>query len=178
MVAVGNSWIVPEDIGLYGGYATSVSPAIFIPDANIKEEFRCEGRDLPADFHDLLQSKSRKVNLYIQGTGHMIPEGGIAAIMGVSGGGYGDVLERDPDSVMRDLKADVISPWTAKNVYHVAYDEKKLTVDYEKTRQLRAQERKDRIKRGIPLKEFEKEWLKKKPPEAALKNYGKWPHAF
>ena len=179
IVPLGNSWVVPEDIGLFGGYAATVSPAIFIPDANVLEQIREPDVHLPTSLHEVLEQKSIKGNLVleVQGGGHTLPEGAVFVITGVSGPGYGDVLERDPESVMKDLRADIISHWTAQNVYHVAYDQKTLQVDHEGTELLRAKERKNRIQRGVPLKEFEKEWLKKRPPEAALKNYGKWPDA-
>ena len=53
----------------------------------------------------------------------------------------------------------------------------KLRVDQEETARLREEEKKARIKRGKPYDQFEKEWLKKKPPEEALKFYGSWPDA-
>ena len=38
------------------------------------------------------------------------------------GGGYGDVLERDPQDVMRDAEEDLVSQNVANNVYKVIYD--------------------------------------------------------
>jgi len=52
---------------------------------------------------------------------------------------------------------------------------KTLEADLQATERAREEERQDRIKRGKPYAEFEKEWTTKKPPEEALKCYGTWP---
>ena len=76
---------------------------------------------------------------------------------------------------MQDLEKEVISHWAAKNVYKVVYDEKRLTVDEEKTLASREEERIDRIKRGQKYEEFEKEWVKKRPNDQTIEFYGPWP---
>jgi len=104
-------------------------------------------------------------------------EGDLVAGGTGGGGGYADPIERDPSLVMQDLENGVISHWAAKNIYKVAYDERRLAVDEEKTKHLREQERKDRKKRGKKFKQFEKEWLKKKPSDETLEFYGTWPES-
>ena len=52
-------------------------------------------------------------------------EGELYMICQGSGGGYGDVLERDPEAVMADLEADYISHPTAREIYCVVYDEER-----------------------------------------------------
>ena len=101
--------------------------------------------------------------------------GDIWVIFSGGGGGYGDVLEREPEMVMDDLKKAVISHWTAENVYHVVYDPETLEADVEKTEQLRQKERDDRKARGMTWTKFEKEWSKLRPPEDILDYYGSWP---
>ena len=101
--------------------------------------------------------------------------GDIWVVFSGGGAGYGDVLERDPEMVMDDLRKEVISHWTAENVYHVAYDPETLEADVEKTEQLRKKEREDRKSRGMTWAEFEKEWSKLSPPEDILDYYGSWP---
>ena len=90
------------------------------------------------------------------------------------GGGYGDVLERDPEMVMKDLKEKAISEWAAENVYKVVYNKDTLMPDQKKTEELRSKEKAARTKRGKAYEEFEKEWLKLRPPEEALKYFGPW----
>lgn len=101
----------------------------------------------------------------------------ITVALSSGGAGYGDPLDRDPMAVERDLRDRLISEWSAANIYKVAYDPAKQRVNLEETKRLRAEERRARIARGRPLREFETEWLKRKPPEEILKFYGSWPDA-
>jgi N-methylhydantoinase B len=54
-----------------------------------------------------------------------------------AGGGYGDPLERDPESVLGDVLDGYVSLEGAKEDYGVVIDEQKLAVDYEATERLR-----------------------------------------
>jgi len=97
---------------------------------------------------------------------------------GAPGGkGYGDVLEREPQAVVDDVRDEIISDWTAHNVYHVAYDDETWTADAEKTQELRRRESERRLSQGKSYDEFEKEWLKRRPSEDQLVYYGSWPDA-
>ena len=71
-------------------------------------------------------------------------EGSLMAGGGTGGTGYGDVLERNPQSVVADVRNELISDWIARNVYHVAYDAETWIADEEKTKELRDREREDR----------------------------------
>ena len=92
------------------------------------------------------------------------------------GAGYGDVLERDPGMVLKDVKKGMCTHWAASNLYKIVYDEKTLRLDAEKTELLRDGERRERLKRGKKYNEFELEWSKLKPPEKILEYYGTYPH--
>src|SRR5262249_18614260 len=100
-------------------------------------------------------------------------------LFGFSGGGpgYGDPLERDPDTVMEDLRKCVISDLTAQHIYKVAYDPDRRKVDPEKTKQLRQEERNSRLARGKKYEDFLRSWEKQSPPQEALQFYGTWPDA-
>ena len=100
-------------------------------------------------------------------------------LFGFSGGGpgYGDPLERDPESVLEDLKKNIISEWTARNIYRVAYDAERGKLDVEKTRQQREDERRARLQRGKSHDEFQRDWSKLSPPKEILQYYGSWPDA-
>jgi acetophenone carboxylase len=100
-------------------------------------------------------------------------------LFGFSGGGpgYGDPLERDPESVVDDLKKNIISDWTARNIYKIAYDQERRKVDVENTLRLRQEEKRARLARGVPFERFQDEWSKKSPPKDALLYYGTWPDA-
>ena len=103
--------------------------------------------------------------------------GDIIVNQATGGSSYGDVLERAPDLVMKDIKDEIISHWTAENVYKVVYDHQTLEVDGAKTHEVRQKEKENRLKRGRSYQDFEKEWSQKKPKDDILKYYGSWPDA-
>lgn len=175
----GTSWRFPPSIGLFGGYAGGVSPSVRIKGAKWKEMFQSADKNIPTNFHDLLMKKpvGGEYAVLPMQPGSLVFEGDSFALIAVSAGGYGDVLERDPDLVMRDIRRKVTSHWTAKNVYKVAYDPETLRVNQEKTKELREAERQDRISLAKPYDKFMQEWSKKRPRQDILKYYGSWPDA-
>ena len=74
-------------------------------------------------------------------------EGELYMICQGSGGGYGDVLERDPALVMKDLAEELLSHDIARDIYQVVYDERTLVVDEAATRLKRSEYRALRIRR-------------------------------
>ena len=101
----------------------------------------------------------------------------ITVAFATGGAGYGDPLERDPESVGDDIDKGLVSEWAAEHVYQVVWDSERRRVDAAATGQRRADERRARIARGLPYAEFEAEWLQRKPPEEILTWYGSWPDA-
>ena len=91
------------------------------------------------------------------------------------GGGYGDVLEREPALVMEDLWTNVISHEVARSVYRVVYDPETLTPDLPATARERELAREERRARGKPFAEFIQDWLAQWPTDDKLKYYGHWP---
>src|SRR3546814_15367011 len=91
-------------------------------------------------------------------------EGEIYMICQGSGGGYGDVLERDPELVMKDLREDLMSHENAHDIYKVVSDQAKLVVDVETTAEFRAADRRQRIARGKPYDACVAEWVPPAPP--------------
>jgi len=100
-----------------------------------------------------------------QGELYMIAQG--------TGGGYGDVIERDPELVVDDLQLDRISEEVATKLYGVAWTPETYVVDQEGTAALRADIRKTRLARGKPYHEFVAEFVKPEPPKELL-YYGSW----
>ncbi len=90
-----------------------------------------------------------------------------------TGGGYGDVLERDPELVVKDLREGLISDWVARNIYRVACDSESLALDTQETERLRAAERAARLERGVPVPEFVEAWNRPEPPDD-VPYYGCW----
>ena len=103
-------------------------------------------------------------------------EGDVMAFCFSAGGaGYGDPLEADPEEVARDYVAGLISAWTVREIYKVAYDEAEQVVDVEETERLRSQEREARAARDTDWAAFEAEWSQLSPPEDLLVWFGSWP---
>lgn len=60
------------------------------------------------------------------------------------GGGFGDPLDRDPERVLRDYRDGIVSKVSAIDIYGVALCEDGRSVDVEATRDIRAQQNKQR----------------------------------
>ena len=90
-----------------------------------------------------------------------------------SGGGYGDLLERDPALVIMDIEESLISPDWAKKLYKVVFDEKTLAVDEAATKKMRDEYREQRKKQGVPYAEFVKKHVRDIPPDD-VPFYGSW----
>lgn len=165
-------------LGIFGGYAGPPTCVLEVRNTGLGLNINENYGSLPADIRDFairrpiqgvysFMSADRPVRILRQGDILVTVTGGA--------GGYGDVLERDPELVMQDIKKCITSHWAAQYVYHVAYDAKTLRVDYGRTQELRNAEREGRKKRAKRYHEFEAEWLKKRPKETILKYYGSWP---
>jgi acetophenone carboxylase len=166
--------------GLFGGYPAMAKFGLEIKKADIFEKMKRGDADIPTDIRETLTERAIKGE-YCIGTNvrsvRSVSEGDIWFCMQTGTGGYGDVLERDPTAVVKDVENKIISPWAAKNIYKVKYDEDTLKVNLRETERLRQKERKLRLKRGKPFAEFEREWNKKKPDQSILEHYGTWPDA-
>lgn len=164
----------PINYGIMGGYAGSLHPMVYIREADWQSIFKNPTKQVN-DFTQLmtLEGISRLPSFMSLETPLLNDDGWISG--NGSSGGFGDVLEREPESVMRDLRRGLISDWAAKNVYRVAFNPEALELDLIGTENLREQERAERKKRGRPYAEFNKNWLQKKPSEYQLRYYGPWP---
>ncbi|OGO35971.1 MAG: hypothetical protein A2147_00370 [Chloroflexi bacterium RBG_16_57_8] len=169
--------------GLFGGYASNAAPGVGIENSNILELMAKGEKNIPCSPEEIIEGRVINGDYFLPSSTtarppRVINEGSMSAGGGAAGGqGYGDVLEREPQAVVDDVRDEIISDWTASNVYHVAYDAETWTADVEKTQELRKSAREKRLSQGKGYDEFETEWLKKKPPEDQLVYYGSWPDA-
>jgi acetophenone carboxylase len=170
----------PSANGLFGGYAATTLPGIRVMGSDLLERMRAGDADIPTDDYSLacadpgpgeliLEHQTRGVSI--------LREGDILAASTNGGGGYGDVLERDPDEVLGDVAQSIISAQVAREVYHVAFDEQTMLLDVEGTRLAREAARQERRRRARPYAEFAAEWGTRRPPEEILTYYGEWPSA-
>jgi acetophenone carboxylase len=179
-LCMGNGSKVPLGQPLFGGYASAPIPGISVRNADLLKQMEAGNSKLSMDSRDILENKTVHGDWtfeLIARTPKLYEEGDL--LFGFSGGGpgYGDPLERDAAEVLEDLKKKIVSDWTARNIYHVAYDPGRNKLDAEKTKQQRETERKNRLARGKSFDEFQKEWSKQSPPQDILQFYGRWPDA-
>jgi acetone carboxylase alpha subunit len=168
----------PSAQGLFAGYSCPAYQLMKIKGINVFDVLK-EKPDTIREFDILHLMNDQpipggKYSSHDMGmTFELCNEGEIYMICQGTGGGYGDVLERDPELVMKDLEHDLMSHELAHDIYKVVYDEKSLTVDADATDKLRASYRKERIARGKPFDAFCKEWVTKEPPQHFM-YFGSW----
>jgi len=170
--------VIPTQ-GLFGGYPAPPRPLVIIKDTDVVKQIE-EGAEIPSNLVELVTKRPFKGEYIIKDQflpAQPLMKGWLIASSTCGGSGYGDVLERDPELVIKDVKEGRLSKWAARNVYNVVFDEETLEIDWKATEKAREEERKRRIERGRPYLEFIEEWNKKKPPEEILVNYGDWPDA-
>jgi N-methylhydantoinase B/oxoprolinase/acetone carboxylase alpha subunit len=168
----------PSAQGLFGGYSCPSYQLCKIKGINIFEVLKQNPKAVEVfDIVSLMNEQSIPGGKYSSNdmgmTFELCADGEIYMICQGSGGGYGDVLERDPQLVMKDLSEDLMSHENARDIYQVVYDERSLVVDEAATRALRDQYRRQRIARGKPFDQFCKEWVTQEPPQN-LPYFGSW----
>lgn len=167
----------PSCYGLFGGYGSPAYPLAKIKGVNIFDVLKNTPDKFEFDMLKLLNGDAfdgGQMGTYHMGmTFEAAKAGEVYMICQGSGGGYGDVLERDPHLVMKDVEEDLISPETARAVYHVVFDPDALIVDEAATRDARNAERAARKARGKPYKQFVEEWCTAEPPPD-VPYYGSW----
>jgi len=169
---------MPHNPGLFGGYAGGLNPFLEIRNTDWQPLFQSASDEIPSSYHELASSKQVKFKATQFVSEDFFMNGDGVANGSGSSGGYGDVLERDPELAMDDVRKQITSPWAARNVYHVSFDEETLEVHHSETEKLRSQERERRKKQGKFFDEFIKEWLAKKPSDEIIRSYGPWPEGI
>jgi acetone carboxylase, alpha subunit len=167
----------PAVPGVFGGYGCGTYPLAKIKGVNVLDYLRDDPARWTFDFETLMNDQpfpDARYSTHHMGMGfELVDEGEVYMISQGSGGGYGDVLERDAEAVVADVEAGYLSPETARNIYLVVFDEENLAVDVAATEQARAAERDARKARGVPYAEFVENWVTDEPP-AHLPYYGSW----
>ena len=179
-MCMGNGTKVPLGQPLFGGYASAPIPGISVRKADLLESMRKGDSSVTLDHRAILEECTIHGEWnyeLVARTPKVYEEGDL--LFGFSGGGpgYGDPLERDPHEILEDLRKNIISDWTAQNIYRIAYDPERRKLDAEKTKEQRDAERQARLARGKSYDAFECEWSKLRPPKEILQWYGSWPDA-
>lgn len=169
----------PMTLGLFGGYAVPPTFLQMVHNSNLKQLKSSAGARVPRNLADVYSSSNPEqgerhlhdiamaVRPFRNGDTFYVPVGG--------GGGYGDVLERETEAVMRDLSRKLTTHWAARNVYHVVYDEQSLRVDMAATEAERCGVREERKRRGRPYAEFVAKWQCLRPRPETIAYYGDYP---
>jgi N-methylhydantoinase B/oxoprolinase/acetone carboxylase alpha subunit len=163
---------------LFGGYAPCTVPGIGIRAPGLMDALKA-GEPIDLDFRTIIETKSIGGQWEVEFMGRSIrpyDEGDVMAFCFSAGGaGYGDPLEADPEDVARDFVGGLISAWTMREIYKVAYDEVEQVVLAEETERLRSEERAARAARDTDWATFEAAWSQLSPPEDLLVWFGSWP---
>ncbi|HVW67881.1 MAG TPA: hydantoinase B/oxoprolinase family protein, partial [Steroidobacteraceae bacterium] len=177
--AMGAGVRFPTTLGLFGGYAVPPTFVQYVNGSNMSQLFANGGSTRPTALEDIYGANNPEtgerhfhdVNMTVRpfanGDTYYIAIGG--------GGGFGDPLERDPASVVRDLRTGIVTVWAAENVYQIVVEPRSLTLDVEATARRRSEARRARLKRGRPYAEFVRDWVKQRPPAEILRYYGAYP---
>jgi len=167
----------PAIPGLFGGYGCPAYPLAKIKGVNVFEQMKEAPQTWSFDYETLMNSRpfpGARYSTHHMGMGfELADEGELYMICQGTGGGYGDVLERDPEAVMADVEAGYLSSEAAREIYFVIHDPATLAVDTTGTEAARAAERQARLRRGTPYTEFVEAWATPEPP-AHLPYYGSW----
>lgn len=163
--------------GLFGGYGAPTYPLCKVKNVDVFEVMKTDPGKFVFSLVEIMNTRPFANATYTtHHTGlqfELAKRGELYMITQGAGGGYGDVLERDPGLVVRDLEESLISHETAREIYCLVYNPETLVLDREATAAARQAEREARKKRGVPYAEFRKRWDTARPP-AHLPFYGSW----
>lgn len=165
----------PVANGLFGGYPGRPVGVAYVRNHNLDELIAAD--EAPRDIYEAVERlKGDWSTHHTISPMDLLHEGELVIVTAPSGPGYGDVLDRDPELVMKDLREDSISPRTAQEIYRVVYREDNLVVDSDATEAARDAERQDRLSKAVPYDEWLADWTSRKPPEDVLEFFGEWPN--
>jgi acetophenone carboxylase len=176
-----NSWGSADKIshnpGIMGGYMGPPNPRVVIEGSDLFQRIE-DGEDVELDLHALMTEQGLAGNYRIESSGQpteKFAQGDIMIFSMGGGGGYGDVLERDPGAVQRDLDDGMITADVAERIYGVVFDGETGLIDDDATAKKRARMRRDRLRKAKPFDAFVADWRKKKPKDDIIAYYGDWP---
>ncbi len=168
---------IPPIQGLFGGYACGTYPLSKVQGVDVYDVMLNEPEKFRHSIEEIMNEQpfeGARYTTHHMGMGFDISKRGeLYMISQGAGAGYGDLLERDPVGVVKDIEEGLMSAEVAARLYKVVFDPVTLAIDFEATEKARADERKARIARSVPYAEFVKGWNQPKPP-AHLPYFGCW----
>lgn len=138
--------------GIFGGYPPSASRFYKVHDAAVLD---APSEAIPHDIVELLgYPNGRLEDLYCGSKYLPVKEGDLIATIYNGGGGLGDPIGRDPEWILRDIRNQLTTSHTAKAVYGAILSADGTSVDAEATERLRSDVRAERLRQGMPGRDF------------------------
>jgi N-methylhydantoinase B len=134
--------------GIAGGYPADLARAGYIWGAKPFQSSPADYARLLRSVDELSQAKGAEPSTALVAPRLMAP-GDVYYLAWPGGGGYGDPLERDPQAVLKDLRARILSAERSRNPYGVVVGQAG-TVDLEATAALRQKMRQARLAEEEP----------------------------
>jgi len=148
--------------GLFGGYPPAVTLSNEFINTNFYEMVK-SGEDIPYDILKICESLTGDYIEHGASTpASQLRSGDMQIWRGGAGAGLGDPLERDPSLIVKDIKDGVATLDLSREIYAVEINSETLEIDNEMTEQRRQERRKERLRRGIPAKEYIKQLVHKR----------------
>jgi acetone carboxylase alpha subunit len=169
----------PVISGLFGGYGCGTYPLARVSGVDVFERIDENPRAFSTyDFAGIMNDRPFADANYTTGPFsspfQFVPRGELYLMSQGAGGGFGDVIERDPEAVADDVRDGVISLATAGDVYRVALDPDRLIVDPAATRELRQATRDERLRLSLPFDQFVESWVTDGPRNLPAPYFGCW----
>lgn len=150
----GSGSYIPSGQGLWGGYPASRAYAVVCTDTDIYQRIEQE-KTLPHSIDELTVNLQGNCEIRsVSRPAQSFKPGDILACMGRGGCGLGDPMEREPELIVQDLKNKTATLHQCQKVYCIAIDPETLEVDYDKTRRLREDKRRERLSQGIQASDY------------------------
>jgi acetophenone carboxylase len=169
----------PATLGIFGGRA---APTVFVQSvhgSNMQKLMLDGNLDLPNNMGELYGRPPIETGTSVLGHVSSPPKpflNGDTIYVPVSGGaGYGDVLDRDPELVLGDLRRNLVTPEDAERIYQVVFDRNTLRLDSLATAAARSAARDERKRNAKPFADFNNDWLALRPKPDVLRYYGAYP---
>jgi len=178
MTSWGSADRLSHNPGLFGGYSAPPNPRFVIRNTNVLELMEATDPIVELSQFSLANDRRIRGDYQIEASSQAteaFDPGDVFVYSIGGGGGYGDVLERLPESVVEDVRANILTTKVAHDVYGVVVNSATLSVDLPATEERREDIREERRRRGLPFEEFIARWRRKRPNEDKLKFYGHWP---
>ncbi|QQD17938.1 hydantoinase B/oxoprolinase family protein [Spongiibacter nanhainus] len=168
----------PSTQGLFGGYSSATYGSTRVRGKNLFHTMKSDPEIFRASMEYIMNEQPFEdctyESLSMAVPFELYPEGELFMTSQGAGGGYGDVLERDTEMVMKDVEEGIITAECALDLYGVVFDPTTLVVNQAETEAKRNAIRQQRIKQGMTYDEFVKKHVTEEPDQSEVPFFGSW----